>query len=177
MQEANVHRFAPNIDSDMKTRMYLGAAAEDRLGWASHPPSTSEERENFEEMCTAWAEYEHRIASGATVRGRAFSKRNSSPVPPVSRQSDLDEEDPDATVRGRADPRSIHHAHSQSHFISTVEADRLAHRTSAPSRKLARPMTAGSTPLSSIPSSRLSEPEQESPPSSRTGRIFVAWKA
>ena len=172
----------------MKNRMYLGAAVEDRLGWASYTADTSEERENFDAMCTAWAAHEQRLAGGETIRGRAFPQRNSSPVPPRASPSD---EDADATLRARDDRRSQHvyHSHSHTHIAISPNVpagiDKLPRRKSAPTRNPRRPSTAGAAPASpplptpppSIQSSRLSEPELESPPTSRTGRIFVAWKA
>ncbi|KAI0755235.1 hypothetical protein C8Q80DRAFT_1094329 [Daedaleopsis nitida] len=159
--DALMRRF----ELDMKARMYLGAAAEDRLGWAAHPASSSEEREIFEEMCTAWADYEH--------------QRSSSPVLPTPRQSDV-EEDPDATLRGRGHAGAHHRHHAPS-----SAAEGLVRRSSAPPRHSQPGLRAsGAVPLRPVPSappasSLLSEHEQksESPPCSRTGRIFVAWKA
>lgn len=167
----------------MKTRMYLGAACEDRLGWAAYPASSNEDTELFEAMSVAWARYEQRLAASPTVRGRAIPNRNSSPAPPPSsyRRSEADEEDPDATVRGRGDGRHVHHAHSHTHIPTPpllTDMDGLSRRRSAPSRNSGRPGSSGvAPPLPSMASSRLSDQEEESPPSSRTGRIFVAWKA
>ncbi|KAI1784677.1 hypothetical protein LXA43DRAFT_1077285 [Ganoderma leucocontextum] len=99
------------FELDMKARMYLGPAVENRLGWPSCPVSRTEERETFEAMCTAWAEYEHRQAHAATTgtpaRPRAFStsKRSPSTPPPLPtpRNSNLFE-DGEATPRRRPGP-------------------------------------------------------------------------
>ncbi|KAI0693436.1 hypothetical protein C8T65DRAFT_744710 [Cerioporus squamosus] len=182
--DALMRRF----ELDMQHRMYLGAVVEDRLGWASHQAGTSEERETFHAMCAAWAAYQQRQAAGETIRGRLYPQRNSSPVPPRPRASD---EDADATLRVRDDRHAYHvyHSHSHTHIAISpsplAEVDRLPRRKSAPTRNPRRPSTAGAdpptpplpTPPPSIQSSRSCEPEPESPPTSRTGRIFVAWKA
>ena len=162
--------------------MYLAPATEDRLGWPAYPVTSTEERENFEAMCAAWAEYEHRQA-GATIRGRAFfrSKRSPSPPPlPTPRHSTTSDEG-EATVRARGGLRIAHHvahAQSQTHIPPSLirpDFDGLSRRKSAPEKPV-RPLSRPSTDTST--SSLLSEPEHENhPPSSRTGRIFVAWKA
>ncbi|RDX50325.1 hypothetical protein OH76DRAFT_1482460 [Lentinus brumalis] len=178
--DALMRRF----ELDMKNRMYLDAAVEDRLGWAPHTAGTTEERETFDAMCAAWDAYQQRQAAGETIRGRLYPQRNSSPAPPHARASDGDA---DATLRAR-DDRRAYHAHSHVAPSLPGEVDKLPRRKSAPTRNPRRPSTANAdippplpTPPPSIQSSRLSsslcEPEPESPPTSRTGRIFVAWKA
>lgn len=165
--------------------MYLDAVIEDRLGWAPHTAGTSEERETFDAMCAAWDAYQNRLAAGETMRGRLYPQRTSSPAPPRASDGDAD-----ATLRARDDRRAYHVSHSHTHIASPLgEVDKLPRRKSAPTRVPRRPSTAGAdgpppplpTPPPSIQSSRLSaslsEPEPESPPTSRTGRIFVAWKA
>ncbi|PIL22811.1 hypothetical protein GSI_15506 [Ganoderma sinense ZZ0214-1] len=100
------------FELDMKARMYLAPAVEDRLGWPSYPATRTEERDTFEAMCTAWAEYEHRQAHAATAaathsraRGFSTSKRSPSPPPPLPtpRNSNLFEES-EATRRRRTGP-------------------------------------------------------------------------
>ncbi|KAI8978791.1 hypothetical protein BD414DRAFT_538707 [Trametes punicea] len=141
------------FELDMKRRMYLGSAVEDRLDWASCTLSTSEERESFEAMCAAWAEYEQRVSSGSKSRSRGFS---SSP-PPIPHQSHLKTEMPSADADLR-DPSP-----------RPGDANGSARSTSEQG-----PAAAPLSSSTAVPS-RLSD--HSSPPSSRTGRIFVAWKA
>ncbi|KAI0373739.1 hypothetical protein BV20DRAFT_1049676 [Pilatotrama ljubarskyi] len=145
------------FELDMKNRMYLGIAVEDRLGWAAYPPSASEEREEFEAMCNAWDEYERRMSSGSDARGRV-----SSPLAPLPRESNLER----GTVYARAG--------RQAPSYPVGDADRSARRTSDPAQAGAATAPPSPRPGYAAPA-RLSE--QEIPPSSRTGRIFVAWKA
>ncbi|TBU23182.1 hypothetical protein BD311DRAFT_819838 [Dichomitus squalens] len=175
--DALLRRF----ELDMKARMYLAPALEDRLGWPAYPVTPTEELETFEAMCAAWAGYEHRQA-GATIRGSAFfrSKRSPSPPPfPTPRHSTTSDEG-EATVRGRRGLPTAHHAShapGQTHIPADPirpAFDGLSRRQSAPEKPVSH-LSRPSTDTSS--SSLLSEPEQEHPPSSRTGRIFVAWKA
>ncbi|KAI1794892.1 hypothetical protein LXA43DRAFT_882893 [Ganoderma leucocontextum] len=174
------------FELDMKTRMYLGPAVEDRLGWPSYPVSRTEERETFEAMCTAWAEYEHRQAHAATTGPPArrcassTSKRSPSPPPPLPtpRNSNLFE-DGEATLRRRPGPparsRTCMDTFPMAPGTNGLLRNKGELEKPLPVRPRGRPSTA--TTANSTTSSRLSDPEPESPPSCRTGRIFVAWKA
>ncbi|OSD07516.1 hypothetical protein PYCCODRAFT_1463755 [Trametes coccinea BRFM310] len=146
------------FELDMKSRMYLGTALEDRMGWGPCSPSTSEERESYEAMCAAWAEYERRVKAGSNTRSRGFS---SSPSP-LSRQSNLRTEVP--------------LAHDDNHMLPPLsfDAERAPRRTSEPGHTSVKTAPSNSWPgYAAGPS--LSE--DSPPPSSRAGRIFVAWKA
>ncbi|KAH9889995.1 hypothetical protein C8Q73DRAFT_147103 [Cubamyces lactineus] len=145
------------FELDMKSRMFLAAAAEERLAWASSA-STSQERETFEAMCAAWAEYERRATSGSNTRGRGFS---SSP-PLLPRQSRLKAGNPSADADRHA-PAS-----------PAGDAEGSAGRTSEPGQAGAATAPPSPRPSHAAPS-RVSQ--DEPPLTSRTGRIFVAWKA
>ena len=175
----------------MKSHMYLGAALEDRLGWTSFPTSSSEERDTFNAMCVAWSEYERRQVSEATVRARGFPK-GEFPSSPIHRSQD----DAEATLRKRVapgHPLHDHQAHSHTHLPNSngqPAADRSLRRKSAPGRP-ASPFIVEGTPASHthahthshpafsppVPPMPLSAEDKEAAPRSRTGRIFVAWKA
>ena len=73
----------------MKSRMHLGAALEDRLRWQAFPITATEERETFGAMCAAWAEYQRREASDATVRGRAKRADARPAAPPQTFQRQI----------------------------------------------------------------------------------------
>ncbi|KAI0357437.1 hypothetical protein OH77DRAFT_100776 [Trametes cingulata] len=146
------------FELDMKNRMYLSIAVEDRLGWPAYPPSASEEREEFEAMCNAWTEYERRISSGSNVRARGSSPSAN----PLLRQSNLE----------RGGPYAYADRHAPSYPVG--DADRSARRTSEPAQTGAVTAPPSPRPGYAAPA-RL--PSEDIPPSSRTGRIFVAWKA
>ncbi|CDO68248.1 hypothetical protein BN946_scf184842.g11 [Trametes cinnabarina] len=144
------------FELDMKSRMHLGTVVKERMGWDPCSPSTSEEQETFKAMCASWAEYERRVA-GSNRRNRDFS----SPPPPLSRQSNLRRETQSA--RNEPHPRSPLALGSE----GSTERSELA-------------QTANSTASSNSWSGYAAPPSLsgDSPaPSSRIGRIFVAWKA
>ncbi|KAI0826772.1 hypothetical protein BC628DRAFT_1319286 [Trametes gibbosa] len=148
------------FELDMNRRMYLSEATEDRLGWAPYSPSTSEERQEFDAMCSAWADYERRTSPGTSTRAHGDSPSSTTSL---FRPGGLETEPP--------------HANADLHEHSSLSdgADGSARRTSESAQ--ASPRTAPPSPISShVGPTDLSE-EEEHPPSSRTGRIFVAWKA
>ncbi|KAI0669238.1 hypothetical protein C8Q78DRAFT_203779 [Trametes maxima] len=148
------------FELDMKSRMYLGAAVEDRLGWASYSPSSSEERETFEAMCAVWAEYERCVSSGSSTRGRSFLP----PAPPLARQSAPETEN----AQRDAD------RHAPSSYAG--DGNGSARRTSDPGQTGAASAPPSPRPGYAAPTSLFSLFEEDGE-SSRTGRVFVAWKA
>ncbi|KAI0632418.1 hypothetical protein C8Q77DRAFT_922881 [Trametes polyzona] len=147
------------FELDMKYRMYLAAATEDRLEWAPYAPSTSEEREVFEAMCAAWADYERRVSPGSSSPARGFSSSGS----PLPSQSDLE---------GGS-------SHSSADLLS--RSSRSAGDADGSAGRVGEPLQACGTATPTRTQSGFAGPprhsEQDPPPSSRTGRIFVAWKA
>lgn len=57
--------------SDMEDYLGFGAVLEDRLGWRPVPASRSEERQEFDTICAAWADYQEVLAraSGSYDKG------------------------------------------------------------------------------------------------------------
>ncbi|KAH9851526.1 hypothetical protein C2E23DRAFT_732734 [Lenzites betulinus] len=158
LTRAQFDELLKRFELDMSRRMYLSEATEDRLGWSPYSPSTSEERQDFNAMCAAWAEYERRASPGTSTRPHADSRSTTS----LSQRSGLDTE----SSRATADP----HVHSS----RPDDADGSARRASASVHSGAR--TAPPSPISTH-AAPTDLSEEEPPPSSRTGRIFVAWKA
>ncbi|KAI0771188.1 hypothetical protein BD413DRAFT_476314 [Trametes elegans] len=150
------------FELDMKSRMYLSAAIEDRLGWPPYPPSSSEERETFEAMCAAWAEYERRVQSGTGTRARGFSSLARPPPRESVPETDCPPVDEDL------------HASS----YRTGDADGSARRSSARAQTV---YGAAATTAPPSPNPGFATPahlsEDDASLSCRTGRIFVAWKA
>ena len=57
--------------SDMEDYLGFGAVLEDRLGWRPVPASRSEERQEYDAMCDAWADYQDVLtrSSGSFDKG------------------------------------------------------------------------------------------------------------
>ena len=169
----------------MKSRMHLGAALEDRLGWASFPISASEERDAYTAMCAAWAAHVRRTADAdATVRAKAQTKTKTQlPSPPPQRRGHADshaqayahDEYDGATVRPAAGAHPLlrlHHAQSHTHLPAhttpapldgpggeDAHLQRSARRKSAPGRPALSSLSPAPAPASAsallLPSERL----------------------
>lgn len=75
------------ICSDMEDYLSFGAVLENRLGWRPVPASRSEERQEYDAICDAWADYQDVLAKASGSYDKSGIPRSSTHSLPRSATS------------------------------------------------------------------------------------------